>query len=66
MQFTEGSKKEATSVLDESVNIQHFIIYILNHSPHELQLAEANVIRLIIIPSGSKFDILWFISFFEA
>ena len=37
-----------------------------NHSPHELQLAEANVIDLIIIPSGPKFDILWFVSFSEA
>jgi hypothetical protein len=37
-----------------------------NHSPHELQLAEANVIDLIVIPSGPKFDILWFFSFLEA
>ena len=63
MQFTEGSKKEATSVLNELVNN---IQYILNHSPHEFQLAKANAIHLIIILSGSKFDILWFFSFSEA
>ena len=37
-----------------------------NHSPRKLQLAEANVMRLIFISSGPKFDILWIFSFFEA
>ena len=37
-----------------------------NHSPRKLQLAKSNVICLIIIPSGPKFDVLWFFSFFEA
>ena len=36
-----------------------------NHSPHELQLAEANIICLIIIPYRPKFDIHWFFSFTE-
>jgi hypothetical protein len=37
-----------------------------NHLPHELQLAEANVMGLIIIPKATKFDILWFFRFSEA
>jgi hypothetical protein len=37
-----------------------------NNSPRELQLTKANVIGLIIIPSGPKFDVLWFFSFFKA
>jgi hypothetical protein len=42
------------------------IFYWRNHSPHDLQLAEANIIGLIIIPSGPKFDVLWFFSVPEA
>ena len=34
--------------------------------PHKLQVAEANVIGLIIILRGPKFDILWFFSISEA
>ena len=42
------------------------IIVDYTKSPHELQLAKANVINLIVIPSRPKLDILWFFSFSEA
>jgi hypothetical protein len=66
MQFTEGSKNEATSVLMNPVNDSAMFHWRKkNHSPLELQLAKANAMGHIIIPSGPKFNVRWFFSFSE-